>query len=456
MIDKENVEWVLYQSSEVIRDLQNEGIEGMMALCQRGHRFYQEFFSKNGIDFESIRTVEDLESVPLTSKVDYMEHPEDFILKIQDAPAFERILYNLLYTTGTSTGRPTPFYNTAHDYYATLMAAKRLASIMGIMSNDVIANTYPLTNVPHLTFFGAFCCATVSGASLVSTLTGTPHPDFPVTNSSHRAAQMIQECKATIIWGIPSFIRRLLMMAEEMGLRYPYLRLAAVAGEPCSQGLREDIIQRMKALGANNPFVNNRYGFTEISTVFTECDPRGENGFHNPAPDMFFLETVDEQTGKRVPKGDPGYLAVTHLNRRGTILIRYLTGDIAVISHEACPACGRTTSRIVSQPYRKSELLKFKGTLINPKPLVSALSEIPEVEEFQVIFTRLNPSDPLSQDHLQVKLSTRSDREKVKEKVINLAVQVVEMRPEVIFVDQNEIYDIDKSFKSKRIIDLRK
>ncbi len=110
----------------------------------------------------------------------------------------------------------------------------------------------------------------------------------------------------------------------------------------------------------------------------------------------------------------------------------------------------------MSQPYRKSELLKFKGTLINPKPLVSALSEIPEVEEFQVIFTRLNPSDPLSQDHLQVKLSTRSDREKVKEKVINLALQVVEMRPEVIFVDQNEIYDIEKSFKSKRIIDLRR
>ena len=58
-----------------------------------------------------------------------------------------------------------------------------------------------------------------------------------------------------------------------------------------------------------------------------------------------------------------------------------------------------------------------------------------EVEHYQVIFTRLHPSDPLSQAHLQVKLLTRSDRHRVKEKVVNLAVQVVKMRPEVIFVD---------------------
>ena len=210
---------------------------------------------------------------------------------------FERIIYNLLYTAGTSTGRPTPFYNTTHDYYLTLTISKRVGEIVGITSKDIIANTYPLTIVPHLTFHAALWYAMVMGARLVNTLTGTPYADFPITNSSKKAAEMVQESEATILWGTPSFIRRLLTIAEDMGLKYPCLRLAAVSGESCSPGLREDIIRRMERLGASTPHVNNRFGFTEISTVFVECDPDGRGGFHNPAPDHFFLEVVDEQTG---------------------------------------------------------------------------------------------------------------------------------------------------------------
>jgi len=451
----ETIGLILYQPAEVIRKIQDQGVRRLMSLCRNGHSFYQRRFRKKGIDFSSIQTIDDLELLPLTSKSDYMEQPEDFVLKIPEAPMFERIIYNLLYTAGTTTGHPTPFYNTPHDYYLTLTISKRIAEIVGITPNDTIVNTYPLTNVPHLTFFAAFWYATVTGAKLVSTLTGTPHSDFPVTNSSEKAARMVQESEGTIIWGNPSFIRRLLIMAEEMGLRYPYVRLAAVSSEPCSLGLREDIVQRLGRLGAMRPHVNNRFGFTEISAVFVECDPEGKAGFHNPAPDNFFLEVVDEQAGKRLQDGEAGFLTITHLNRRGTVLIRYLTGDIVTLSREPCPYCGRTAERITSQPYRKSDLIKFKGTLINPKPLLTALSEVSEIKEFQVIFTKVDPIDPLSPDHLQIKIATDENEDGIREKITKIGVQSVEMRPEVLFVNQNEIYDPDKSFKSKRIIDLR-
>jgi len=368
---------------------------------------------------------------------------------------FDRIIYNLLYTTGTTTGRPTPFYNTTRDYYAVLLISKRIANIVGITSKDTIANTYPLTHIPHLTFFAAFCYATVSGARLLSTLTGTPHPDFPITHSSREAAKMVEESEATIIWGIPSFIRRLLTLAEEMELKYFHVRLAAVSGEPCSAILRQEMVGRLERLGAFNPHVNNRFGFTEISTVFVECDSEGRGGFHNPAPDHFFLEVVDEMTGKRLPDGQPGYLAVTHLARTGTVLIRYLTGDIVTLSHGACPYCGRSSERVTSQPYRKSDLIKFKGTLINPKTLVNALSEIPGIEEFQVLFTKIDPSDPLSMDHLQIRIATKENRDKIREMVVHVGIQTFEIRPEVVFVDKNDIYDPDKEFKSKRVIVLK-
>lgn len=452
----DRIEEIFYKSWDEQIALQNEGIRRMMSLCEKGHPYYQKIFAEKGVDFSAVCNIEDLERVPLTSKKDYMARPEEFILSLPEAPLFERIIYNMLYTTGTTTGKPTPFYNTAHDYYATLMISKRVAQIVGLTPDDTIANTYPLTTVPHLTFFAAFWYATVIGARLVSTLTGTPNPEFSVTNSSKHAAKMVETSKATVLWGIPSFLRRLLTMAEEMGLDYHRVRLAAVAGEPCSQGLREDIIQHLKHLGSKDPHVNNRFGFTEISTVLVECDREGRGGFHNPAPDHFFLEAVDPETGKRVEDGKPGYMAVTHLNRRGTVLLRYLTGDIVVLSHDTCPYCGRQTTRVVSQPYRKSDLLKFKGTLINPEPLVRALSDMPDIEEFQVVFTRLNLEDPLSPDHLQIRIASGESRDEITRRVTDVCLQTVEMRPEIVFVRKDEIYDPDRGFKSKRVIDLRK
>jgi phenylacetate-coenzyme A ligase PaaK-like adenylate-forming protein len=452
MTHSQDIDSILHQTPEKVREIQNIRLRKMMSLCKEGHSFYRELYQKHGIEFDDIHSIEDLEALPLTEKTDFMSHPQEFVLQCPDLPMFERIIYNQLYTTGTTTGQPTPFYNTAHDYYAVLAISKRIAEIVGITAQDTIINTYPLTQIPHLTSFAAFCYATVTGARLVSTLTGTPYPEFPITRATNEAATMIQDSRATIIWGFPSFVRRILGLAEEMNLRYTSVRCAGVSGEPCSEGLREDILKRLTRLGASNPTVNNRFGFTEMSTVFVECDPHGRGGFHNAAPDYFFIEVVDIETGKRLSDGQVGYLAITHLNRRGTVLLRYLTGDMVALSHEPCPCCGRTTVRVVTQPVRKSELVKFKGTLINPKPLQEALSGLSEVEEFQILFTKLDPEDPLSQDHLQIRIATSEDHDRVRDQIISLTLQAIEMRPEVVFVHRDAIYNPDEVFKSKRIL----
>ena len=87
---------------------------------------------------------------------------------------------------------------------------------------------------------------------------------------------------------------------------------------------------------------------------------------------------------------------------------------------------------------------------------MKALSGIPEIDEFQIVFTRQNPEDPLSPDHLQIKVATSMDEAVAREKVIDICLQTVEMRPEILFVPKDDIYDPDKGFKSKRVVDLRK
>ena len=56
---------------------------------------------------------------------------------------------------------------------------------------------------------------------------------------------------------------------------------------------------------------------------------------------MIFHEVVDPDSGRRLPDGERGALAITHIKRRGTTLMRYLVGDIVSLEHGPCPHCGR-------------------------------------------------------------------------------------------------------------------
>ena len=67
-------------------------------------------------------------------------------------------------------------------------------------------------------------------------------------------------------------------------------------------------------------------------------------------------------------------LAVTHLDRRGTVLIRFLVGDTVSLTREPCPHCGRTSERVVGPVVRGGDLVKVKGMLINAGALVAALA----------------------------------------------------------------------------------
>lgn len=42
-------------------------------------------------------------------------------------------------------------------------------------------------------------------------------------------------------------------------------------------------------------------------------------------------------------------MAVTHLKRRGTVLLRYLLGDISALSYGECPHCGLPGPRLVDE-----------------------------------------------------------------------------------------------------------
>jgi phenylacetate-coenzyme A ligase PaaK-like adenylate-forming protein len=443
---------LLRQPTEEIVRVQNELLQRQIALCARGHPYYRQCWADAGIDSTSIRTVDDLERLPLTRKADLMAEPERFRLSCPDLPLHERALWEVNYTTG-STGDPAPLYVTTHDYEAYLFQARRVAEISGITDRDLLANLLPLAPAPMGAFLRASANAYAAGAAVAAALTGAPHGDFDVHRSLDDAVRLVERHRATILWGVTSFVRRVLIRAAELGADFTRVRMCAVTGEASSPAMREDLRQRLRDLGATNPIVFDRYGSTEAGGL-AQC--REEGDWHNPAPELLFHEIVDPETGRRLPDGERGALALTQLNRRGTTLIRFLVGDTVGLAHDPCPHCGRNGDRIVAPVVRTKDLLKVKGMLINPTVLLEAISAIKDVQEFQVVLTRRDASDPLSPDEMVVRVASAAlDRDALSSTVVTAAQAAVRVRPKVEFVPAQQLYDPILNPKPVRLKDLR-
>ena len=148
----------------------------------------------------------------------------------------------------------------------------------------------------------------------------------------------------------------------------------------------------------------DRYGSTE-SGGLAQCHEDGD--WHNPAPEVIFHEVVVPDSGRRLPDGERGALAITHIKRRGTTLMRYLVGDIVSLEHGPCPHCGRIGDRLVPPIVRTKDLLKVKGMLINPTALLEAVRAVPGVDEYQVVLARVDAADPFSMDEMIVRAADK-------------------------------------------------
>ena len=192
-----------------------------------------------------------------------------------------------------------------------------------------------------------------------------------------------------------------MITGAEKNADFPSARLFALTGERVSEGLRQELKNRATLVGVKAPIPNVSLGATEMQVGCIECSEF--RGLHNPSPDLFFLEIVDEKTHKRVPDGGLGLLTLTHLNRRGTVLLRYALGDLTSLTHEKCPYCGRTSERIVANPVRVGELTKVRGMPVNKETLEEQIRSISQIEEFQVVLTKSDPDDPYSMDEIELR-----------------------------------------------------
>ena len=329
---------------------------------------YRAMFAQAGITADSIRSLDDLRQLPFTSKVDLLntpEHPqrsrelvlipEQRVLARRPSTILaalltgrERVKQNFesefrpIFMTST-TGRsadPVPFLYTQYDLTNLASIGKRLFEVCGAQKEMRLLNLFPYA--PHLAFwqthygataFGVFCAS--SGGGKVMGTEGN--------------LRLMGKIKPGVLIGMPTFIYHVLRQAAEEGVRCESLRRIVLGGEKVPDGMRRKLASLAREIGAAEVFVLATYGFTEAKMAWAECPtPAGKAsaGFHL-YPDAGIVEVIDPKTGEVLPSGHPGELVFTPLDARGTVVLRYRTGDFidGGLVYEPCPHCGRCLPR---------------------------------------------------------------------------------------------------------------
>ena len=388
---------------------------------------YGRMFREHGLSADSFRTLEDLQRVPFTTKADLLssaEHPQkfkDFILvpdpkrlarrpgtilsalvhgRAQVKESFESEFRPIFMTATTGrSAEPTPLFYTQRDLTRLATAARRLVEICAARREDRLLNTFPFA--PHLAFWLAHYAGTAAGVMTLSSGGGK-------VTGTDGTIRHLRKFKPDVLIGIPTFVYHVLHQAAEEGVRCENLRQIVLGGEKVNDGLRQKLRDLAGELGAPSVDVLATYGFTEAKLAWTECpfphdQPSGGYHFH---PDLGIMEVIDPKTGAALPPGRPGELVFTPLDARGSVVLRYRTGDFidGGLTYEPCPYCGRSLPRLVGNISRSSEVKqmnfdKLKGTLVDFNELEHVLDDAPLIGAWQVELRKIN-DDPLELDEI--------------------------------------------------------
>ena len=325
-------------TNEERKTRQDESLAAMVKLGYKKSSRLKSILDQNKINPRNIKTREDLEKLPVTSREKLVD------MEMQEPPYAG--LENPAIPIDRIFTSPGPVYEPHLSEDDNLWARAFFAA--GIGPKDIALNAFSYHLVAAgLTFHSGLRKV---GATVVPS----------GTSSSQVQVQLIKDLKVTVYVGTPSFLSSIIAKAEEMGFDFKKdfrLKKACFAAEPLFPDMRRSF--------ENDYGIDTyqMYGATEVGDVAYECLQK--NGWH--ICEETIVEIVDPATGKNVAPGELGEIVVTRLNEI-FFLLRFGTGDLSRIITDACP-CGRTSSRIAGISGRIGDAVKVRGLFIAPSQL---------------------------------------------------------------------------------------
>ncbi|OUS05440.1 phenylacetate--CoA ligase [Rhodobacterales bacterium 52_120_T64] len=346
-----------------VRRVQEEKLVAQMAYLKENSDFYRDMLADAGVDFDDIRSIEDLQKVPCTFKTDVRESLAASKPFGRHLAADMRDVVQMQASSGT-TGSPSYVALTEADVEMWHEMSARCFFANGIRPGDMVLHGFSLAK------------GFVGGIPVMQALQYMGAIDVPI-GADGGADRLLRACADTrprCIVGAPNFVLHLAEKAEEiLGVKASELGVerVIVGGEP--GGGIPAIRDRIEELwGAK---CCEMLGGTDLGMAYwAECDE--QNGMHMVNMDHIITELLDPETGNIIPftHGAKGEMIYTAISREASPMLRFRSGDYIEVLATEC-ACGRTGPKIRCIG-RTDDMLIVRGANVFPSAIHSIVNDM--------------------------------------------------------------------------------
>lgn len=402
------------RSKAEIKVFQEERLKQLLNYLNEHSAYYQRVFKENQIALGDIKTLEDLTSIPVTTKEDLQKYNDDFIC------VSKRKIIDYVTTSGI-LGEPVTFALSEKDLERLAYNEAISLACAGVQQTDVLQlmTTMDRRFMAGLAYFSG---ARKLGAGIIRVGTGIPELQW----------DSIMKFKPTYLIVVPSFLLKLIDYAELHGLD---LRNSGVKRAIC---IGESLRNQDFSLNTLSQKIRDKwdielystYASTEMNTAFTECKQQ-QGGHHHP--ELIIVEVLDDNDNP-VPEGEEGELTITTLGVEAMPLLRFKTGDI-VKAHTAPCECGRNTLRLGPVIGRKKQMIKYKGTTLYPPAMENILNDFNEVESFVIEISH----NAIGTDEICIKMAVTTPTEELLQSIKDHFRAKLRVLPKIEFHDSESI-----------------
>ena len=421
-------------SVEGLKALQLERLQKTVRHCMNSP-FYQKKFQELGIKPEDIKTLDDVQKLPFTSKEDLREN---YPFGLACVPLKDCVR---LHSSSGTTGNPTVVLHTQKDLDEWANAVARCLWMVGSRPEDVFQNSAG---------YGMFTAGLgfQYGAEKVGMLTVPA-----AAGNTIRQIKFIKDFGTSVLHAIPSYASRIYEVMKEERVdprKDTNLRVLCIGAEPHSEEQRQRIEQNLGVKAYNS------YGISEMMGPGVAFECQEQNGLHI-WEDYFIVEIIDPVTLKPVPDGELGELVLTTINREAMPLLRYRTRDLTRILPGEC-ACGRHHKRLARLQGRSDDMIILKGVNIFPIQIEKILLGFKELSTDYLITLETVDSNDIMTIEVEINQMFTDDYNRLKSLEREITRQLKDeilITPKVRIVPKGTLVTSDEK-KAVRVKDMRK
>ncbi len=401
-------------TTEEIKIFQEQKLLEILSYVNQHSPYYKNLFASKNININAIKTIEDLQLLPVTSKEDLQRYNDDFMC----VPVNKIIDFA---TTSGTLGEPVTFGLTDHDLERLAYNEAISFDCAGIKEGDIVQlmTTIDRRFMAGLAYFLGLRKMKVG---VIRVGAGIPELQW----------DSILKYKPTYLITVPSFLLKMIEYAEANNIDY---NNSGIKGAVCiGESLRnQDFTFNTLAKKITDKWdikLFSTYASTEMSTAFTECEHL-VGGHHHP--ELIIVEVLDHNN-LPVKNGESGELTFTTLGIEAMPLIRFKTGDIVQLHHEPC-ACGRNTLRVGPIIGRKKQMIKYKGTTLYPPAMNDVLNDFDEIESHIIEIS----TNDIGTDEIVIKIAVKQESEEFLQKIKDHFRAKLRVTPKIEFTTKEAL-----------------